>query len=182
MPAGQRRELIVAAATRVFAVGGYAGTSTDQVAREAGVSQPYVVRMFGTKLELFREVFDRACRRIDDAFGAIVDGPDFDGGEAGRAQLGEAYKELLTDGDLLHVMMHGFAAGAVPEIGATAREAMGRIFATLQRTGWDDEEVRDFIAYGMLLNVLLSMGAIGATAGPIGELVEACMPDDWVIG
>ena len=57
MNADDRRQLVLEAATRAFARGGYAGTSTDRVAREAGVSQPYVVRIFGTKLELFLEVF-----------------------------------------------------------------------------------------------------------------------------
>ena len=40
MPAEQRREQLLDAATRAFAEGGYHGTSTDAVAREAGVSQP----------------------------------------------------------------------------------------------------------------------------------------------
>ena len=47
MNADDRRELVLAAATRAFARSGYAGTSTDAVAREAGVSQPYVVRLYG---------------------------------------------------------------------------------------------------------------------------------------
>ena len=64
MTADERREQVLTAATRAFARTGYAGTSTDAVAREAGVSQPYVVRMFGTKLDLFLAVFDRASDRI----------------------------------------------------------------------------------------------------------------------
>ena len=39
MTADDRRELVLAAATRAFARTGYAGTSTDAVAKEAGVSQ-----------------------------------------------------------------------------------------------------------------------------------------------
>lgn len=60
---------------------GYAGTTTtttDAVAREAGVSQPYVVRMFGTKRDLFLEVFAGATDRIESAFRAVVDSDDFD--------------------------------------------------------------------------------------------------------
>src|SRR5215217_1977050 len=76
MHADQRRELVLAAATRAFSRGGYAGTSTDAVAKEAGVSQPYVVRIFGTKLELFLEVFARACEQVGKAFaGVLADGP-----------------------------------------------------------------------------------------------------------
>ncbi|MCW2759669.1 MAG: hypothetical protein JWO46_3415, partial [Nocardioidaceae bacterium] len=64
MSAEDRRELVLQAAVRAFAHSGYAGTSTDAVAKEAGVSQPYVVRIFGTKLDLFLEVFDRVMARI----------------------------------------------------------------------------------------------------------------------
>ena len=161
MSAEERREAILGAATRAFAQGGYHGTSTDAVAREAGVSQPYVVRMFGTKLELFLEVLEHSVGRIRDAFAAVVDDPTFDpAGEEGRERLRLAYTELLQDQDFLQVMMHGFSAGAVDEIAAAARRCMGEVFATIRRTGWSDEEVRDFIAYGMLLNVMISMRAL----------------------
>ncbi len=72
MSAEDRRELVLAAATRAFSRGGYAGTSTDAVAKEAGVSQPYVVRIFGTKLALFLEVLERSCDRIREAFEAVL--------------------------------------------------------------------------------------------------------------
>ena len=161
MSAEERRELILAAATRAFAKGGYAGTSTDAVAKEAGVSQPYVVRLFGTKLQLFLEVFERAVRRIRDAFRAVLDDGPFDpASEADKERMGLAYTELLQDHDFLQVMMHGFSAGGIDEIAAAARSCMGEVFATIRQTGWTDEEVRDFIAYGMLLNVMISMRAL----------------------
>jgi AcrR family transcriptional regulator len=180
MPAEERRGLILEAATRAFAAGGYAGTSTDQVAKEAGVSQPYVVRLFGTKLELFLEVFGRACGRIEARFVEVLDEGDFDPeNEEDMLRLGHAYTELLADRDFLQVMMHGFSAGGVPEIGAVARERMGSIFATLRRTGWDDERVREFIAHGMLLNVLLSIGAFDSASNALADLVRSCVPDGW---
>jgi AcrR family transcriptional regulator len=182
MPAEERRELVLQAATRAFAASGYAGTSTDAVAKEAGVSQPYVVRMFGTKLELFLAVFGRACDQVEAAFrGVLDDGPFDPSSEDDKARMGLAYTALLADTDFLHVMMHGFSASSVPEIGVQAREGMARIYATLLRTGWSHEEVRDFVAHGMLLNVLVSIGAIGGTdraPGALGELVDSCVPDD----
>ena len=161
MAAADRRELILAAATRAFAKGGYAGTSTDTVAREAGVSQPYVVRMFGTKVELFREVFERASYSIGATFDAELDKLDIEpDNQAFWDKLGEAYSELISDRDLLLVMMHGFSAGAVPEIGAQARHCMSAIYQQLRtRTGCTPEQARGFIAHGMLLNILLAMDA-----------------------
>jgi len=160
MNAEDRRELVLAAANRAFSRGGYAGTSTDAVAKEAGVSQPYVVRIFGTKLELFVEVFDRACDRIREAFEAVLaDGPFDPDSDDDWARLGLAYTELLRDRDLLMVMMHGFAAGNDDQIAQRSREGMGRIFATVRSTGCTDERAQEFIAQGMLLNVMLSMRA-----------------------
>lgn len=175
MPAEQRRELILQAATRAFAASGYAGTSTDAVAKEAGVSQPYVVRMFGTKLDLFLAVFGHACGRIEAAFRHVLDERPFDpASEDDKHRMGHAYTELLADSDFLHVLMHGFSASGIPEIGAAARERMGRIFETLGETGWPEEQVRDFIAHGMLLNVLLTMGAFEGATGALGRLVASC--------
>jgi len=160
MSADDRRELVLAAATRAFARGGYHGTSTDAVAKEAGVSQPYVVRMFGTKLDLFLEVFERSVSRIKAAFEEVLDDGPFDpASEDDKARMGLAYSGLLKDQEFLQVMMHGFSSGGVPEIGAAARRCMGEVFAIIQRTGWTNEEARDFVAYGMLLNVMLSMRA-----------------------
>src|SRR5659263_777497 len=58
-----RREQILSAALPAFAEGGYAGTTTDQVARAAGVSQPYVVRLFGSKKQLFLELYQQVSAR-----------------------------------------------------------------------------------------------------------------------
>jgi AcrR family transcriptional regulator len=160
MSAEDRRELVLAAATRAFARTGYAATSTDAVAREAGVSQPYVVRIFGTKLDLFLEVFERSVTRVRTAFEDVLDEGPFDPeSDDDWARMGLAYSELLRDRDFLQVMMHGFSAGGVDEIAAAARRCMGEVFATIRRTGCDDERARDFVAYGMLLNVMLSMRA-----------------------
>ena len=160
MSADDRRELVLVAAMRAFSRGGYAGTSTDAVAKEAGVSQPYVVRIFGTKLELFLEVFDRACDRTREAFEVVLaDGPFDPDSDDDWARLGLAYTELLRDRDLLTVMMHGFAASNDDQIAGHSRKSMGRIFATVRSTGCTDERAQDFIAQGMLLNVMLSMRA-----------------------
>ncbi|MDV6261396.1 TetR/AcrR family transcriptional regulator [Rhodococcoides yunnanense] len=161
MDAADRRELVLDAATRAFARGGFAGTSTDAVAKEAGVSQPYVVRMFGTKVELFRLVFQRSIDGIMTAFDAVLaSGPLDPADDETWADLGGAYADLVADRDLLMVMMHGFGAGAVPEIGRQAREGMGAIYSQIRNgTGCSEDQVRQFIAHGMLLNVLISMQA-----------------------
>lgn len=161
MDASDRRELVLDAAVRAFARGGYTGTSTDAVAKEAGVSQPYVIRMFGTKSELFRLVFDRSIQGIMTAFDAVLTpGPLDPDDEDTWAQLARAYAELVADRDLLMVMMHGFTASAIPEIGKKARDGMSAIYTQIREgTGCTEDQARQFVSHGMLLNVLLSMQA-----------------------
>lgn len=181
MPAGERRELVLAAATRAFAEQGYAATTTDTVAREAGVSQPYVVRMFGTKLQLFVEVFQHAAERIIEAFERELDAQPFDPDEPDDwTRLGHAYAELVADRDFLLVMMHGFTSAGVEEIGVAARDCMGRIFALLRRTGGTDEQLRAFVAHGMLINVMVAMRAPEHLdqGGPLADLL-ACALDEY---
>lgn len=160
MSAPERRALVLAAATRAFAKGGYSGTSTDAVAKEAGVSQPYVVRMFGTKADLFHAVFTRALdeivRTFSDKLDTVTiepDNPQF------WAELGSAYSELVLDRDLLLVMLHGFAT-STDDVAAVSRAAMSGIYSLIrERTGCTPEQARLFIANGMLINNLLAMMA-----------------------
>lgn len=173
MSGTQRRAEILAAARRVFAERGYAA-STDEVARAAGVSQPYVVRMFGTKRELFLEAYSEASAQILATLGAVPAGP-----EAGQA-MGDAYVGLLADRDLLRLVMHGFIAGADEEVGRVARHTLGEAFRLFrERSGADDEVARGFVAYGMLINVLLAVDApahLGEDGG-LDALVQ-CVQDD----
>lgn len=174
MSAEDRRELVLLAATRCFARTGFAGTTTDAVAQEAGVSQPYVVRIFGNKQTLFLEAFERAGTSVRDAFADVV-AAGFDPADEGdRERLGAAYTELLADRDLMLVLLHGFAAGDNAEIGSVARTVMGEIAALLRATGMAAEEVREFIAQGMLLTILMAMRApehLGEEAG-MEDLVQ----------
>ncbi len=160
MSADRRRAHVLRAATTAFARTGYAGTSTEAVASQAGVSQPYVVRIFGSKLDLFLAVFESVTRTVRDRFAEVVDAAPFDpSSEDDWRRLSESYLNLLGDRDALLVMMHGFLASDVPEIGAQARRTMGDVYEVVLRTGCTEERARDFVAYGMLLNVLVAIGA-----------------------
>lgn len=154
MSGSERREQILAAAVRVFAEGGYAAT-TDLVARAAGVSQPYVVRLFGSKQRLFAEVYASAAARIVAAFEAVPPGPD------ASEQMGQTYIRLMmADQNLLMVLMHGFVAGADETIGSIARRTLGDVFRIYRdRTGGSEDEARAFVGHGMLINVLMATRA-----------------------
>ncbi len=74
MTADERREAVLAAARTAFAEGGYYGTSTDAIADAAGISQPYLFRLYGTKKELFIAAVRRCFRETLETFQRAAEG------------------------------------------------------------------------------------------------------------
>ena len=158
LTAEERREAVLEAAMREFAIGGLAGTSTDDVARRAGISHPYLFRLFGTKKELFLAVVARCFRRTLQTFEqAAADADEKAPGAVLRA-MGKAYVELLADREMLLLQLHSYAACADPDVRAVVRRGYGEIYDLVDRVvGGDDDAVRRFFATGMLLNVIAAM-------------------------
>ena len=161
LTAEERQGQLVTAAVTAFSLGGYAGTTTDQVARLAGVSQPYVIRIFRTKQELFLAAVLRAGDRIEETFRAAA------AQEPTLPSLGNAYEYLLGERELITLLLHGFTASADPAIGEPVRACFGRLYETVRElTGATAEEARDFFAHGMLLTCLGAMRVLGPDPVP----------------
>ncbi|AEF42412.1 TetR/AcrR family transcriptional regulator [Hoyosella subflava] len=62
---GVRSEELIAAATRLFAEQGYAGTTIEDVAARAGMVGPSIYHYFPRKSDLLKVVLDRCARWID---------------------------------------------------------------------------------------------------------------------
>lgn len=175
MKAADRRELILAAATAVFGAKTYVGTTTDEVARAAGVSQPYVVRLFGTKEKLFIAVIERAYARLIDEFRRALPGD-----VEGRAErMGGAYTGLLAERGMLPVIANSTALGGEPEIGRVARAGFSEIWRFLRdEAGFSTDETREFMAMGMLINAIVGLRLTGDYGDEVSatEVFEACFP------
>lgn len=154
-----RRASILDAAIVEFARSGYAGTSTESIATRAGISQPYLFRLFGTKKELFIATYSMVTTRIEDAFRAVT--AELDGRAAKEAMeaMAMAYLELLQDPDLLQVQLHGFvAAAADPDIAFACQDTFRRLWHLVnEATRADPEVIRGFFAQGMLCNVMAAI-------------------------
>jgi AcrR family transcriptional regulator len=155
MSAAERRELVLDAAVADFAVHGLAGTSTEDVARRAGISQPYLFRLFPTKKALFIELVGRGFRRVQEAFAAAAEGLD---GEEAMMAMAREYERLLEDRTLLLLQMQAYAACGDPEIRDATRAGYRRLWEQTERlTGLPFQTVVDFFSVGMLMNVAAAM-------------------------
>jgi AcrR family transcriptional regulator len=155
MSAEERRETVLEAAVPEFALRGLAGTSTEDVARRAGISQPYLFRLFPTKKALFLALVERCYQRIEDAFLAAAGDKT---GEEALAAMGDEYERLLDDRTLLLLQMHAYAACEDPDIRAATRAGYKRLWNMVERvSGLPFDRIVQFFAMGMLINVAAAM-------------------------
>ena len=155
MSASERREQVLNAALAEFAARGLAGTSTEDVARRAGISQPYLFRLFPTKKGLFLALVQRCFERIAEVFTTAAG--DHSGEDALMA-MGDAYHQLLADRTLLLLQLHAYAACADPDIRAATRTGFKELWLLVERlSGAPYERIVSFFAVGMLMNVAAAM-------------------------
>jgi AcrR family transcriptional regulator len=179
MSSEERREQIVAAAIAVFGARGYEGTTTDDVARTAGVSQPYVVRLFRSKENLFLAAMQSSLDQLMSAFRAALADEASDIPLAKR--IGEAYVELLNTRGLHQTLSHAWLLGGHPMIGPAARRGFAQVWQFFREdAGFDADEARAFIAEGMLINVMIGMRLVDDYGSDprITELFRACFPTE----
>jgi AcrR family transcriptional regulator len=151
--AAERKVAVLAAAITEFAKSGYAGTSTEAIAARAGISQPYLFRLFGTKKELFIATHAQVGDRIIKELTAASNGLDRD--DAMHA-MGMAYVQLMQDRELLQVQMHGYAAATSdPDIAAACRKVFEVLwFKVHDEFGCGPDMIQEFFANGMLMSVM----------------------------
>ena len=155
MSATDRRTEVVDIALGHFASGGYHGTSTEAIAAEAGISQPYLFRLFKTKRDLFLACCAACHEAVLGTFTRAAEGVQR---EERFLAMGHAYVEMLADRRLLLFQMQQYAASSDPVIQEEVRRGYLDLFAAVKRlTDAQDEEVWDFFGKGMLLNVVASL-------------------------
>lgn len=161
MSADERREAVIAAATIEFATGGLAGTATDVIARRAGVSQPYLFQLFGTKRDLFLAVVHDCFARTSRHFEAVARSAREAGLSPGEVLdlMGKSYVHLLLgDRNLLRLQLHAYAACNDPQVRIEVRQEFLGLWQTVARvSGTPAEDLVGWFASGMLINVIASI-------------------------
>jgi AcrR family transcriptional regulator len=171
--AAARRDEVLEAAMIEFADHGFEGASTEDIARRAGISQPYLFRLFGTKKELFKASVARCLRETLEMFQRAAEGKR---GEDALKAIGQEYqKQLEEDRMRLRAQMQAYAACDDPEIRDVVRAGFGDLVAYVRRvSGADWPTVWGFFSTGMLLNVLASMHVDNEPEPWMQDLLSGC--------
>ncbi|MFK4837411.1 TetR/AcrR family transcriptional regulator [Microbacterium sp. ZW T2_14] len=184
----ERRRQILIAAMAVFGTRGYEGATTDEVARAAGVSQPYVVRLFGSKENLFLATIGEALTRLLAAFRAALAAddeadrdPGITEGKAAGKRIGQAYVDLIEVRGLHQTLAHAYLLGSNPVIGAAARRGFASVWRFFrEEMGLDADEARAFMAEGMLISTMIGLRIVDdyGSDPQITELFRSCFPTE----
>jgi AcrR family transcriptional regulator len=153
--------VLVEAAVAAFAEHGFHGTPTTEIAKAAGISQAYLFRLFPTKAELYVAAVGRCYARLGEAMRAAAEDEAAEG-ETVLERMGHAYARLLEDPTTLRATLQAFAAaaGEDEQIRTAVRSGYGELIELIrQLTGAQGEELRVFVAKGMLMTVLAGMDA-----------------------
>src|SRR5262245_16380601 len=129
--AEERRHTVLDAATEEFAARGYHGASTEDIARAAGISQPYLFRLFGSKKELYAATVQRSKDELYEVFARAADGKQ--GNEALHA-MGEAYQQLMRDRTRVMLMLKAWSMGDDPDVQRGARAGWRDLVDLVERS------------------------------------------------
>jgi AcrR family transcriptional regulator len=175
--AAERREAVLEAAIHEFAQHGVHGASTEEIARRAGISQPYLFRLFRSKKELFLAVNDACFDRMLEAFREAAAGT---AGEEALEAIGQMYTGLLArDRTTLQAQLQAYAASVNDdEVRESTARGYGRLVDYVEAvSGADRRRISVFFATGMLLNVLAAMDdSLGRQPrdGWVARLADGC--------
>jgi AcrR family transcriptional regulator len=153
--ADERREAVLEAAAREFARKGLHGASTDAIAKDAGISQPYLFRLFGTKKDLYRAT---ATRKMEETYQVFERASRGKSGQDALHAMGEAYMGLIEDRERLLLMLQCFAGCEDADVREAVRHVWSDLVELAERaSGESPEVISAFFAKGMLLNVMNAM-------------------------
>jgi AcrR family transcriptional regulator len=195
MSAQERRTAVVGAAMIEFARRGYDGTSTQDIARRAGVSQPYLFRLFPGKRALFLAAATRCVAETARLLTRAAEGLK---GEEARHAMAIAYTRVIVKEPerlLMQMQVYAAVAGAEAagdhEFGETVRADWQNLWQEVHLAlGADPDDTSWFMSRGMLVNTLVALNfppghrvwealdpSIGAETGARGRPGSRSGPD-----
>jgi len=172
--ASERREDILVAAQEAFARHGLHGTSTEEIAAAAGISQPYLFRLFGTKRKLFVATVERCMEDTLELFRQAAG--DLRGEDALQA-MGDAYVTMvLHDRSRLLAEMQAYAACDDPDVRDAMRAGYAKLHLFVETvSGVSSEQVSHWFAVGKLLNVIASMDLLDLREPWVRRLIDGAI-------
>jgi len=155
-----RRMDIISAAIEEFAETGYYRATTMQVARRAGISQPYVFRFFESKEELLLAALETSWQRIAESFRHAIGSASPDRLERELIDIYEEIMQAHRSEILLQMQAQTIREEPIRmAMQSGFREIRGMVLEAFRQNGVPNSEERTnlFLAKGMLCNISMAL-------------------------
>lgn len=127
-----------------FAAVGLGAATGESIAYRAEISHPYLLRLFGSKRELFLAVVDSTFDELLDAVGEAAGSSD---GRLTAAEAERAIVACLEDRGGSALLLQFFAACGDDEVRPVVRRRFAELYRALGRvTGLEEPEVPQLVA------------------------------------
>ena len=108
-----------------------------------------MIRLFGTKQQLFLAALESVCDRLEQAFRDAAER------EPTLISLSSSFETMLSEEEVLRILLHGCSASAEPAIGDVVRERFARVYRMVRDlTGASPAQAREFLGSGVLLTAM----------------------------
>ncbi len=155
-----RRLAVLNAAVACVARRGFYGTTTNEIAQAAGISQPYLYRLFENKVCVFAQAVAHVSKRMSASLVSHMESGDAEASSRRDPLRGaqEAYEALIEDRETLRFLMHANCATDEPIIADAVRSCYAKQFDVVAGLMHRDEEaIRQWFGAGMLQNVVIAL-------------------------
>jgi AcrR family transcriptional regulator len=170
------QDLVLQAAHRLFTAHGYHGTTTLQIAEEAGVGESVIFRNFGSKAELFETAIARPFTGFVDEWAARWDvdvAADSDPMEITRSFVKGFYALADEHRDLLHTLIAARLKGGDRSLGEVADRVSERLadhLGVVQKVLLHQAEARQLRGLDTPVSVAVAVGSV----------LSLVLLDDWL--
>ncbi|HEY3107078.1 MAG TPA: TetR/AcrR family transcriptional regulator [Gaiellaceae bacterium] len=178
LPAEERRAALLETACAVFSQGSYRGTTTAEIAREAGVTEPILYRHFENKRELYLACLEETWAGVRTMWEEVVASePD---PSLWIATIGRSFIESEVQRPLIsNLWVQALAEGSEdPQIGTYMKEHMREVHGFVVRLGRKAQELggieadRDIEAEAW---IFISLGLLSMA----DRVLDGVMLDKW---
>jgi AcrR family transcriptional regulator len=175
LPAEERKAAVLECACGIFSAGSYRGTTTAEIARQAGVTEPVLYRHFASKRDLYLAVLEESWRRLRALWQRVVDeepDPRFWVGAMGRAYLESKDSKVLCAELWIQALTE---ASDDPEIRKLLRKQMREVHAFVS------DVIRRSQAVGGIFRerdpsaeawIFISIGLLGTVGRRVGSVPD----------
>jgi AcrR family transcriptional regulator len=146
----ERKEDLVIAAITEFASRGLDAGSSQAIAAAAGISQPYLFKVWKSKSLLFLASLDTVYDRIISVFEKAAEGkpPSVET----LSEVGDEFESFSRSE--MQMLLQGFAACDHPEVRALVVRRWMELIAVLERiAGRGGDPIKHFLGVGLLMMV-----------------------------